>query len=347
MFQAGSQKETGYLEKMSISVIIPAYNASLTIARAINSVINQTLVPEEIIVVDDGSTDNMAQAVKEFGNRVNYMKTEHLGPGAARNRALMKLKGDWVALLDSDDEWLPQKLELQMKLFESNPDLCWSGANSFLAAGDRRTLKCSQKRAREQLAGKDFFDNFLLAFSKNYFRLHPSTIIIKRSVFDDVGLFNEELLRNEDSDMWCRIAFKYPKFGFIPEPLVTAYLDAQDPLLVKIRIDNKGGLYFHRMIKNLFPIAEKNDCLPEYTAYARLFLRRTLIQAIYYGLKNEARNTVKKFKNLFPWYWQIGTYVLTIFPKLTSRLLRVLAYIVYVAKRKRLVNRRWLYPNNE
>jgi len=329
---------------MSVSVIIPAYNAGSTISRAINSVLNQTLVPEEIIVVDDGSTDNMAETVKKYGGRVIYMRTEHLGPGAARNKALAKLKGDWVALLDSDDEWLPHKLEMQMKLFESNPDLHWSGANSFLAAGKHHTLKCNQAKAEKMLAGKDFFENFLLALSNKYFLAHPSTLVIKRSVFDEVGFFNEELLRNEDSDMWCRIAFIYPKFGFIPEPLTIAHLDAQDPLLVKIRIDNKGGIYFNKMIKNLFPVAEKYNCLSEYTTFARFFLRGTLIEAIFYGLKEEARNTVNQYKNLFPWYWRTGTYLLTIFPSLTVKLLRTSAYIVYIAKRKRLVNRRWIYP---
>ncbi len=332
---------------MSISVIIPAYNAGSTITRAINSVLNQTVPPEEIFVVDDGSTDNMAEAVKKFGGRVTYMRTEHLGPGAARNKALLKLKGDWVALLDSDDEWMPHKLEMQMKLFESNPELYWSGANSYLAAGAQRTLKCSRTRAKKMLASRDFFDNFLRAFSKNYFLVHPSTIVIKRRVFDEVGFFNEELLRNEDSDMWCRIAFIHPMFGFIPEPLAIAHLDAQDPLLVKIRIDNKGGLYYHKMIKDLFPIAEKHDCLPEYTAFARFFLRITLIEAIFYGLKEEARNTVNQYKNLFPWYWRTVTYLLTVFPRLTVKLLRASADFVYIARRKRLVNRRWLYPNRE
>ena len=306
---------------MSISVIIPAYNASGTIGRAINSVLNQTLVPEEIIVVDDGSTDNMVEAVKEFGNRVIYMRTEHLGPGAARNKALLKLKCDWVALLDSDDEWLPHKIEMQMKLFESNPDLYWCGANSFLAAGDKRTPKFSQTKAKEMLAGKDYFDNFLWAISKHYFLAHPSTLIIKRSVFDEVGLFDEELLRNEDSDMWCRITFKFPKFGFIPEPLAIAHLDAQDPLRVKIRIDNKGGIYYHKMIKNLYPVAEKHNCLPEYTAFVRFFLQKALVEAIFNGFKEEARNIVKTYKNLFPWYCGTGIYLLTIFPRLTVKLL--------------------------
>jgi glycosyltransferase involved in cell wall biosynthesis len=334
---------------MSISVIIPAYNAGGTIARAIESVLNQTLPPDEVIVVDDGSTDNTAEVIKKFGNQVHYIYQENSSCGAARNTGIRAANSDWVALQDADDEWLTHKLETQIKLLEANPELQWCGSNCYLATRGNHTYKSDPDRAREAMSGLGYFDNFFQAFSKNSIRLHPNTVIIKRHVFNEIGLFNEELLRSEDTDMWCRIAFVYPKFGFVPEPLTIAHLDAQNPDLVKLRIDAKSGVYFRKMVQSHLPLAEKYNCMSEYKAFASLVLRRCLAGTIFYGLKADARETVNKFKDLFPWYWRIGTFLSTLFPGLTARLLRALTYMVYIAGMKKTVTRRWIYPekNNQ
>jgi glycosyltransferase involved in cell wall biosynthesis len=244
-----------------ISVVIPAYNAGSTIARAIESVLNQTLPPQEVIVVDDGSIDDTAEVIKNFGTRVHYIYRENSSCGAARNTGIRAASGEWVALQDADDEWLAHKLETQMKLLKANPQLQWCGSNCYLATGAKRTYKSDPDRARVAMSGLGYFDNFFQAFSKNSFRLHPNTVVIKRQVFNEIGLFNEELLRSEDTDMWCRIAFVHPKFGFVPEPLTIAYLDVQNPDLVKLRVDSKSGVYFRKMVQNHLPLAQKHNCM--------------------------------------------------------------------------------------
>jgi glycosyltransferase involved in cell wall biosynthesis len=332
---------------MSISVIIPAYNAGVTIARAIESVLNQTLPPDEVIVVDDGSTDDTAEVIKKFGNQVHYIFQENSSCGAARNTGIRAANCEWIAFQDADDEWLAHKLETQVKLLEANPELQWSGSNCYLATGAQCSYKSNPARAKAMMSGPGYYDNFFRAFSKNSFRLHPNTVIIKRHVFDEIGLFNEELLRSEDTDMWCRIAFVHPKFGFVPEPLTIAHLDAQNPDLVKLRIEAKSGVYFRKMVQSHLPLAEKYNYLPEYKAFASLVLRRCLAGTIFHGLKADARETVNNFKNLFPWYWRIGTYLLTIFPKITVKVLRTLAYLVHITSLKKSATRRWSYSEEK
>src|SRR5690348_3025712 len=98
----------------NISVIIPAYNAANCIQRAIDSALAQTLPPREVIVVDDGSTDETPRLVVSYGERVHLIQQSNAGPGAARNRAVRASRGEWLAMLDADDSWLPQKLERQL-----------------------------------------------------------------------------------------------------------------------------------------------------------------------------------------------------------------------------------------
>ena len=102
---------------MNISVVIPTYNRKHTLPRAIASVLNQTLQPTEIIMVDDGSTDGTADWIQETYPRINPISQSNKGVSAARNIGIKYAKCDWIALLDSDDEWLPDKLERQVEAF--------------------------------------------------------------------------------------------------------------------------------------------------------------------------------------------------------------------------------------
>ena len=108
---------------MNISVVIPTYNRKHTLPRAIASVLNQTLQPTEIIMVDDGSTDGTADWIQETYPRINPIRQSNKGVSAARNIGIKSAKCDWIALLDSDDEWLPDKLERQVEAFNQNPGI--------------------------------------------------------------------------------------------------------------------------------------------------------------------------------------------------------------------------------
>ncbi|HKA06178.1 MAG TPA: glycosyltransferase family A protein, partial [Gemmataceae bacterium] len=107
----------------SVSVIIPAYRAEAFIARALDSVFGQTIQPSEVLVIDDGSPDDLSQAVRPFGDRVTLVRKPNGGAASARNLGLDRARGDFIAFLDADDTWVPHKLEHQLGLFAANPEL--------------------------------------------------------------------------------------------------------------------------------------------------------------------------------------------------------------------------------
>ena len=108
----------GSKNSICISAVIPAYNAEKYITRAIDSVLGQTRPVDEIIIVDDGSTDNTAEAIKRYGDKIQYIYQENAGVSAARNTGIKAAATDWIAFLDADDEWLPERIQLQVELLK-------------------------------------------------------------------------------------------------------------------------------------------------------------------------------------------------------------------------------------
>jgi glycosyltransferase involved in cell wall biosynthesis len=329
---------------MLISAIIPAFNADRFIRRTIESILAQTYTDYEIIVVDDGSTDNTAEVVKNYGPKVNYIYQENSGDGAARNTGIAAAKGDWVAFLDHDDEWLPEKLFSQMELVGRNPDLKWCATNRFQSDGRRRVAVGNTEAIRNNLAGKDYFENYFEAANKGVCPVITSTMLIHREVFDEVGVFDPHLVRSSDLDLWWRITYRYPEIGYLPQPLVVVHLDVENIVSTKHRMESKRGVSAGGLIARHLKLAREQGSLEAFRPYAKKRLRKKLIINIYHGLKDDARSTVTQFREFFPWYWRIGTYLLTIFPKLTSAAARMVAYLRYKLGLEKQVSRRWIKP---
>ncbi len=325
----------------SVSAVIPAFNVEASIARAIDSVLGQTLPAKEIIVVDDGSTDDTARVVETFGDAVTYLRQENRGPSAARNRGIAAAAGEWIAFLDADDEWMPEKLERQTALLRAHPDLDWCGANCLNMSGERWSYRSSPERATAGLDGNPYFDSYLEAVGDGHIIEATITLMIRRSVFDEVGRFNERFLRAEDSDMWCRIAFRHPRFGYLPEPLARVHLDVRNPILQRRRTDAKRGGVFREMVTEHLPLARAAGCEAAYEKFARWILKKSLLQTIYHGYKADARETVDRFGYLFPRYYTLGAYALTAFPNATSGAARLAAYLYHLAKMETRITRRW------
>lgn len=205
-----------------VSVIIPVCNCATYLPNAIDSVLTQTFKDFEIIVVDDGSTDNTEEVVKKYGLQVKYIYQENKGPSAARNRGIKESKGEYIAFLDSDDIWLPQKLELQMNEFLKSPStgLVTCGRYNICANGVLQECLCDIG----YLSRAKALDLILV---KNIFRGGSSQVVIRRECLDKVGLFDEELHVAEDWDLWLKICRKYDFRGV-------------DKALVKIRIRENG-----------------------------------------------------------------------------------------------------------
>ncbi len=190
-----------------VSVVIPTYNRANLLCKAIDSVLAQTFKDFEIIVVDDGSTDDSRNSMsKQYGTKIKFIHQERKGVSAARNRGILESSGEFVAFLDSDDSWLTQKLEKQIAYFEKAKDVVLQYSLAKIIDEDQHLEWIEPKDTSLTL------DDFL---NKETF-LPASTVILKKSVLIELGGFNERLETLEDLELWLRIVDKYP-IGFIPE----------------------------------------------------------------------------------------------------------------------------------
>lgn len=185
-----------------VSVIIPTYNCSQYICEAIDSVLMQTYKDLEIIVIDDGSTDDTLSILKTYENKISIISQVNNGPSSARNLGISKARGDYIAFLDSDDTWLKNKLELQLKVFRDNQNVGFVNCGAFIINKDGSRSDTSLK---QQFDKKELLENLLLCNCVGT----PSGWIVKRVCLDDVGVFDENLQVGEDWDLGTRICRKY------------------------------------------------------------------------------------------------------------------------------------------
>ncbi len=215
---------------MQISVVIPTYNRANLIVRTINSILNQTVRVDEIIVIDDGSTDNTKELLSALP--ITYIYQENNGVSSARNNGIKKSQYSWIAFCDSDDIWHPNKIEEQIKFHKQYQDILISHTNEIWKFNEK-IIK--QKRYQSKPSGYCFIDNL------DSCKIGASTLIIHKSILDDIGLFDENLVACEDYDLWLRILLKY-KLGLCQEALITkiaghrGQLSFETPLMDTFRI---------------------------------------------------------------------------------------------------------------
>lgn len=191
-----------------VSVIIPAFNASPFIRQAIESVLNQTYPDYELIVVDDGSTDDTASLVMKYGERLRYVYQKNQGLSSARNTGIAKAGGELLAFLDADDYWGRKKLEHQVALLDQSP-----------AIGVVYTaLKVVDKDGRVTGERRCFLRGYLLSSLLTENCVTPSSAIVRGVCLEKAGTFDENLSASEDWDLWLRIAPFY-SFDFVDLPL--------------------------------------------------------------------------------------------------------------------------------
>ena len=198
---------------MKISVIIPTFNRKHTLQRAIDSVLAQTFKPFEIIIVDDGSKDGTKEWLLQNYPSVQYIHQPNNGVSSARNKGIQISQGSWIALLDSDDEWMPEKLEYQSRFLEMNRDSSFCHTNEIWI---RNGVRVNQMKKHKKYGG-DIFKHCL-----DICRISPSSSIIKKDVFEEVGAFDESLTVCEDYDLWLRVTAKF-NILFLDEPLIKKY----------------------------------------------------------------------------------------------------------------------------
>jgi len=185
-----------------VSVIIPTFNRSEKVVRAVSSVLNQDFRDFEVIVVDDGSIDNTHEALSKYMSAIKYIRqSENMGVSAARNRGIKSSIAPWIAFLDSDDYWLTEKLSVQIEYIDQNPNTVACQTEEIWIKNGRRV---NPKKRHKKPSGNIFTQSLKLCL------VSPSSVIIKRSLFEDVGLFDETLPVAEDFDLWLRISCRHP-----------------------------------------------------------------------------------------------------------------------------------------
>jgi glycosyltransferase involved in cell wall biosynthesis len=186
----------------AVSVIIPTYNRARKLLRAISSVLYQTFTHCEVIVVDDGSDDGTAECLSPVMGHIKYIRhPENMGVSAARNRGIKASRSPLVAFLDSDDYWLPEKLSTQMAFFIRNPGAVACQTDEIWI---RKGLRVNPGKRHLKPSGEIFVPSLKICL------VSPSAVLLKRSLLDEVGLFDEDLPACEDYDLWLRISCRYP-----------------------------------------------------------------------------------------------------------------------------------------
>ncbi len=197
---------------MRLSVIIPTYNRADFIQRAIESVFTQTHKVDEIIVVNDGSNDNTDIILATYKN-IKVIKTKNQGVSHARNVGIKEAKNEWIAFLDSDDEWQKDKIKKQIDFHLQNPKILFSHSEEKWI---RRGKEIKYPKSLKKPSGECFLQNISTC------RIAASSVMMHKSIFEDIGFFDEGLRVCEDFDMWLRVSLKY-KIGLLKERLITKY----------------------------------------------------------------------------------------------------------------------------
>ncbi len=207
---------------MDISVVIPTYNRYEVLKRAIKSVLSQSYQAKEIIIIDDGSNDETSKIIELFP-KIKYFYQNNAGVSSARNLGIKKANYEWIAFLDSDDEWHEDKLQEHLKLHLQQPNLQISYTDERWIR-DAKEVKVPKKYAK--VAGNIFEDCL------SHCIIAPSATLTHRSLLDKVGLFDESLEVCEDYDLWLRVVIDN-EIGLIDKKLITKYGGDKDQLSMK------------------------------------------------------------------------------------------------------------------
>ncbi|MEK7846443.1 MAG: glycosyltransferase family 2 protein [Nitrospinota bacterium] len=273
-----------------VSVIIPTYNRAHLLGRAIESVLEQTFQDFELIVVDDASTDGTGQLIRTFGDkRIRYIQHDmNKGSNASRNTGLRHARGEYVAFLDSDDEWLPEKLEKQLKVFQR---------------GSEKLGLVSTRYSDEYL---DPDEPFMPHYRGNIFHKllteniigSASTPLIKTTCFEKAGLFDETMPASQDWDMWIRIAQHF-EFDFVPEILARFYFQP-DSISRNIESIKRAHMLIYKKYSPFIEALPKSIQIEHYFYEGRYFLwRRDIPESCRYFIKTIRLNPLMLFKIIY------------------------------------------------
>ncbi len=208
-----------------ISVVIPTYNRAQYVTRAVDSVLAQTLAATEIIVVDDGSTDDTESRLRAYGDRLHYLRQENAGVSAARNAGIAAARGEWIAFLDSDDEWRPQKLAVQAECISAHPEIVAHVTNATIVGANGEEIDYFVARQHAAVLDRQPVLARPLPYVMEWL-FFAQTLMVRRAVLGRTGLFDPTMRVFEDGDLMRRLALEGP-WGVSVRCLATVFRRAE------------------------------------------------------------------------------------------------------------------------
>jgi len=278
-----------------VAVVVPCFNVERCLQRALDSTFAQTYTDFHVYAVDDGSTDSTIKVLETNARHCSFVSQPHSGPSAARNRAIQMSSSPYLAFLDADDEWLPNKLECQMALLKEDPTV---GLVSSLCLFSNAENESHSIFAKEIPRSGRLFRQLV----RKCFVFTP-TVIVRRRCLEDVGFFNESLAVSEDFNLWLRIAARW-KIAFLPQLLVISHkrrgsLSATIPAEERLR----NGVAALEHVQSSCPDLPPTEARALRSALAeRLYFHGSFLLSV--GANEPARRKLASALKLQPTHWR-------------------------------------------
>jgi len=317
----GKEDLSGQRDSPLVSVIIPTYNRAKYVTQAIDSVLAQTYRNYEIIVVNDGSTDNTREVLKRYGDNIRYIYQENAGGAAARNTAIKAAKGQWIAFLDSDDEWLPEKLATQMAHLRERPDLCAHITNAtFVRPPSERVDLFELRNFPKRWSDFSVLERplkYVLNFDIGFL----PTLLVKQHSLVASGLFDPKLQKGHDRDLFLRLALHGP-WGSTGVQLVRCHRRNEEGVSLSRQFHDNH--MYHR--KTAVCQMQKVMASSELTKGERRLVSRNLSNCLYdlgieqlrEGERIQARENFSRSIRIYPSAKSLIKYGLTLLPALAG-----------------------------
>lgn len=265
---------------MQISAIIPSYNRLESLKRAVHSVLDQDCVVDELIVVDDGSTDDTASYIRHNFPQIKLIKQTNKGVSAARNAGIKLAKFDWIALLDSDDSWHRNKIATIKQHHAQQPDISLIHSDEIWI---RNHVRVNAMNKHQKTGGNIFFRCLPLCV------ISPSAVVLRRSLIESAGYFDESLPACEDYDLWLKICCQH-SVHYIDQPLITKYGGHEDQLSTQ-----HWGMDRFR-IRALWRLIQREDLPEEYHLAANEMMQKKLKVLLNGAKKHNNQAVIDEFE---------------------------------------------------
>ena len=273
-----------------VSVIIPVHNRYEQLTRSVESVLSQSFSDYELIIVDDGSDDSLVSYISalqiSYPQKIHLISIANKGVSVARNTGIKRARGEYIAFLDSDDLWIKDKLDIQIEYMKSNEVSVCQTEEQWI----RHEKRVNPMRKHKKRNGHIFFDCLPLCI------VSPSAVVIRRDVFNQVGLFDENMPVVEDYDLWLRICLDYP-IHLIPNQLIKKYGGHADQLSRRYWGMDRFRIYSMRKL------------LRQYNPKLNSFKKAALYWWISQKSSILSTGAIKRFKiQTYIYYWLLKTY---------------------------------------